>query len=59
MNDNKNITVTQHRIGSMTYLVVSAPSENAKDTIQTKIEKLIIKDINLNGENASQFSDLK
>lgn len=38
-------TTTEHKIGTVTYLVVSAPSENATETLDKKVEKLIRKDM--------------
>lgn len=38
-------TTTEHKIGTVTYLVVSAPSENAAETLDKKVEKLIRKDM--------------
>ena len=38
-------TMTTHKIGKVTNLVSSAPSENATDTIDKKIAKMIRKDI--------------
>lgn len=48
MNEN---TVTKKQIGKVTYFICSSPSNNAKDTLDKKIEKLIIKDIRQNAEN--------
>jgi hypothetical protein len=45
----KNTTMptvtTEHRIGKTTYLVTASPSEKATDTIERKIEKLIMRDV--------------
>ena len=41
---DNNIT-TKRKIGKITYLVAASPSEKATDTINKKIEKLIIKDL--------------
>ena len=38
-------TTTEHKIGTVTYLVVSAPSEDAAETLDKKVEKLIRKDM--------------
>ena len=38
-------TTTEHKIGTVTYLVVSAPSEDAAETLYKKVEKLIRKDM--------------
>ena len=38
-------TTTEHKIGTVTYLVVSAPSETASETIDKKVERLIKKDM--------------
>jgi len=45
---NKNTTTTKHKIGKTTYLVAASPSEKATDTIDKKIEKLILKDMRQN-----------
>jgi len=42
---DNNITTTKHKIGKTTYLVAASPSEKATDTIDKKIEKLILKDM--------------
>lgn len=38
-------TTMEHKIGTVTYLVVSVPSENAAETLDKKVEKLIRKDM--------------
>lgn len=38
-------TTTEHKIGTVTYLVVSAASEKAAETLDKKVEKLIRKDM--------------
>ncbi len=38
-------TTTEHKIGTIIYLVVSAPSENAAETLDKKVEKLIRKEV--------------
>lgn len=43
--DKKQETITERRIGKITYLVTALPSEKATDTITRKIEKLIVKDL--------------
>ncbi len=43
--DKKSEITTKRKIGKITYLVQALPSENATDTIQKKMEKLIIKDL--------------
>lgn len=58
MNNATDATTTEHKIGSTTYFVTSLPSENAKDTIKSKVEKLILKDINQNNNN-TEFITLK
>ena len=40
----KQKTITKHKIGKRTYLVESSFSETAKDTLVSKIEKLILRD---------------
>ena len=37
-------TVTEHKIGKITYLVMATSSENATGTVERKIEKLILRD---------------
>ena len=46
-------TMTTHKIGKVTYLVSSAPSEKATDTIDKKISKMIRKDIINQAEKAA------
>ena len=43
--DKKQRTITERKIGNITYLVTALPSEKATDTIHKKIEKLIAKDL--------------
>ena len=38
-------TTTEHKVGTVTYYVISAPSENAAETLYKKVEKLIRKDM--------------
>lgn len=38
-------TTTRHKIGAVTYFVVSMQSEKAADTLNKKVEKLIKKDM--------------
>lgn len=45
---DNNTTTTERKIGKITYLVSASPSDNATDTIEKKIEKLIIKDMRQN-----------
>jgi hypothetical protein len=40
-----NATITQHTIGNVTYIVMARPSDTAEDSIDRKIEKLIIKEV--------------
>lgn len=42
MSNPVNATTTR-KIGKLTYVVAASSSENAMDTIEKKIEKLIIK----------------
>ena len=41
-------TITKHKIGKITYLIASSPSDRATDRIERKIEKLILKDMKNN-----------
>jgi hypothetical protein len=43
-----NIVTTEIKIGKITYILLSGPSDTAKDTLKQKIEKLIIKDLRQN-----------
>jgi len=45
---DNNTTTTTRKIGKITYLVTASPSDKATDTIEKKIEKLIIKDMQQN-----------
>jgi hypothetical protein len=38
-------TTTEHKIGAVTYFVVSTQSEKATETLDKKVEKLIKKDM--------------
>ena len=40
----KNKTVTKQKIGKVTYVVESSSSDTAKDTIDRKVERLIMRD---------------
>ena len=40
----KQKTITKHKIGKITYIVESSSSDTATDTIDRKIEKLIMRD---------------
>lgn len=46
------VTRTERRIGKTTYIVCSSASENATDTLEQKIKKLIRKDMEQNAGNA-------
>lgn len=54
MQKEKTKTTTTHKIGKVTYLVSSAPSEKATDTIDKKIAKMIRKDVIYQAENATK-----
>jgi hypothetical protein len=45
MQKDKPKTTIEHKIGKVTYLVSSAPSEKATDTIDKKIAKMIRKEV--------------
>ena len=56
MSQNQSsVTTTEHKIGKVTYLVCSAQSERATDTLDKKIKKLIRKDMELNAANAPKI----
>lgn len=46
------VTRTERKIGNTTYIVCSAASEKATDTLEQKIKKLIRKDMEQNARNA-------
>jgi hypothetical protein len=37
--------ITEHKIGKTVYVVVSCASDKAKDTLDKKIEKILIKEL--------------
>lgn len=39
------VVTTQHQIGKVTYIVCSSQSEDATDTLEKKIKKLLRKDV--------------
>jgi hypothetical protein len=45
---NSAETTTKRKIGKITYLVCSSPSDKATEPIERKIEKLILKDMKNN-----------
>ena len=42
---DKNTTDTKHKIGKVTYVISASQSEKATDSINKKIERLIMKDM--------------
>ena len=42
---DENTITTEYTIDKITYIVTAAASETATDTLHTKIEKLIIRDM--------------
>lgn len=54
MQKEKPKTTTTYKIGKVTYLVSSASSEKAIDTIDKKIAKMIRKDVIYQSENATK-----
>jgi len=45
---------TQRRIGKTTYVVVSGPSEDARDRLEIRINKLLQKDIRQQAQQTNQ-----
>jgi len=45
-------TTTHHQIGKTTYIVVAAPSDDAKERLEVKINKLLQRDLRHCAENA-------
>lgn len=52
------VIFTQHTIDKVTYIVSAAASENAKETLHKKIEKLIVRDIRQNSQNPATLGDI-
>jgi len=48
---SNNTTTTEYKIGKTTYLVSASSSDNATDTIEQKLEKLIVKDMRRSAAN--------
>lgn len=46
------IVTTQHKIGKVTYIVSSSHSEDATDTLERKIKKLLRRDMEQGAMNA-------
>lgn len=51
-----NVTTTTQKIGKITYIVTAAPSEKAVDSLEQKIEKLIIKSMRQNADNSGVYT---
>jgi hypothetical protein len=45
MNKDMVTATTSRKIGKITYIVCASPSEKAVDSIDVKIDKLIVKDL--------------
>lgn len=54
----RDVIITQHTIDKVTYIVSAAASENAKETLHKKIEKLIVKDMRQSAENTTVSRDI-
>mgnify|MGYP000119724086 FL=1 len=54
--DKKQEVITERKIGKITYLVQASPSAKATDTIDKKIEKLIMKDLQKKPETPGFFA---
>ena len=52
--ENKVIT-TEKKIGKITYFVSSTQSEQAKDTLDKKVEKMILKDVGQSAETSKLY----
>ncbi len=48
----REVTITEHKIDKITYIVSAYTSETATDTLHRKIEKLLIRDMLQSEENA-------
>ena len=48
---DKEIITTEYKIDKITYIVKAYTSENATDTLHTKIDKLILRDMRRDIEN--------
>ena len=51
MTMDKDITITNYEIDKITYIVESQPSETAKETLHTKIDKLLLRDLRYYNDN--------
>jgi len=47
-----NQAATQHEIGSTTYIVISAPSADARERLEARINKLLQRDLQQAGQTA-------
>ena len=50
-NENKNFAYTTHRIGSTTYKVKVMFAENASETMEDKISRIIRNEVHTSCEN--------
>jgi hypothetical protein len=48
----ENTITTTRKIGKITYIITASSSENASDTLEQKVEKLIIKHMRQNADNS-------
>ena len=51
MESSQSVT-TERQIGKVTYIVVAAPSTDAREHLEAKIDKLLQKDLRHCAENA-------
>ena len=51
MESNQAVT-TERQVGKVTYIVVAASGENARERLEAKIDKLLRKDLRQCAENA-------
>lgn len=48
---DREVTTTEHKIDKITYTVTAYTSETATDTLHSKIEKLLIRDMLYSDKN--------
>ena len=53
----ESTTTTTRKIGKTTYIITASPSETATDTLEQKIEKLIIKNMRQNADNSAHSGE--
>jgi len=50
--ERNQASTTKHKIGKVTYIVVSSPSDTAQEHLEAKVNRLLQKDLQRIAENA-------